>query len=482
MPFNKGSRHSSKTSSVESLPGPSTQKEEIASTEDVAVYLTEEELKDVLRNLPGQDDISKTLVNPLGKFVVHMGTNYNKMLDISKSSADRIPIADLCKAFQDHVSVNESHLKTEIEKSNKELQETLHGQSLSFHMYNPLIRCPTRFSPTPTLLTVGRQVEANKLFPQGRQRSSGDHGGSSPPITEWIYAMNVAQEKLNLSEDEFKERMLLSTTSAAHRMLRNLIQEGDNVGGIYHKLMLMHDNTMKPERAKEELLRFKISRNSTINRGQGHIMELATAAARIFPEGDLRKSYSNSEACLGLIRSLPITSSTIVNTAYNRLISVAAQQGKIALYTDLMAYLNPYHTQINEDIKRNGKIYEPTGNRTQRNFRTEPYFSSRPQHQPLRKLQLHNLNRTPYQNRSDRGPKNKYMNSLYCSLCGQNNHRASEGCYKMRDERGRTVPVVPAQVPCTVCEKKINKKLYHPLKYCFNKTQNLGSQNKTPRI
>jgi len=76
MPFNKGSRHSSKTSSVESLPGPSTQKEEIASTEDVAVYLTEEELKDVLRNLPGQDDISKTLVNPLGKFVVHMGTNY----------------------------------------------------------------------------------------------------------------------------------------------------------------------------------------------------------------------------------------------------------------------------------------------------------------------------------------------------------------------------------------------------------------------
>ena len=80
-------------------------------------------------------------------------------------------------------------------------------------------------------------------------------------------------------------------------------------------------------------------------------MELATAAARIFPEGDLRKSYSNSEACLGLIRSLPNTSSTIVNTAYNRLISVAAQQGKIALYTDLMAYLNPYHTQINEDMK-----------------------------------------------------------------------------------------------------------------------------------
>jgi len=436
MPFNRGSKHSSRATSVESLIEPIPQEDECRRTEDVPIYLTEAEMKDILRTLPGQDDISKTLVNPLGKFVVHMGTNYNKMLDVSKSTADRVPIHDLCKAFQDHVSVNQSLLKSEIEKSNKELQETLHGQSLSFHMYNPLIRCPERFSPTDTILTVARQVEAAKLFPQGRQRFSGEREGSSPPITEWIYAMNIAQEKLNLSEREFKERMLLSTTSAAHRMLRNLIQEGDSVGGIYHKLMLMHDNTMKPERAKEELLRFKISRNSTINRGQGHIMELATAAARIFPEGDLRKSYSNSEACLGLIRSLPITSSTIVNTAYNRLISVAAQQGKVAMYTDLMAYLNPYHSQINEDIKRNGKIYETNGSRTQRNFRSAPYSSSRPQYQPMRRLQMHNLNRTNYQSRPDTGPKNKFMNSLYCSLCGQNNHPASEGCYKMRDELG----------------------------------------------
>ena len=112
MPFNKGSRHSSKPSRVESLSEPDTHKEEVSFTEDVAFYLTEEELKEVLHNLPGQDDISKTLVNPLGKLVVHMGTNYIKMLDISKSTADRVPIADLCKAFQDHVSVNESKLKT----------------------------------------------------------------------------------------------------------------------------------------------------------------------------------------------------------------------------------------------------------------------------------------------------------------------------------------------------------------------------------
>ena len=477
---NKGSKHSSRATSVESI-NTMGHEDSTKTTEDIPIYLTQEELNDVLQHLPGQDNISQTLRDPLGKFIVHMGVSYNQILDHNKSPADRIQIPDLCQAFQDHVTINQSTLKQEIAKSNKELQEVLNAQDLSFHMYNPIMSCPTKFSPTDTLLTVARQVEAGKLFPQGRQRFTGEKEGISPPIGEWIYAMNTAQEKLNLSEREFKERMLLSTTASAHKLLRNLIQEGDTIPGMYHKLMLVHDHTMKPEKAKEELLNFKVSRRSNITRAQSHIMELATAAARIFPEGDVRKAYSNSEGCLGLIRSLPTTSAAIVNTAYNRLISIAAKQGKVATYTDLMAYLNPYHDQINDDIQKNGKIYEPNGNRMYRNFRQEPYPRRRFQQQTDRKLQIHSLNRTPYNNRPDSGPKNKYMNSLYCSLCGNNNHRASEGCYAMKNDAGRVVPVTPAQIPCSICEKKINKKLYHPIKFCFNRNKPQGFQNNKHR-
>ncbi len=57
----------------------------------------------------------------------------------------------------------------------------------------------------------------------------------------------------------------------------------------------------------------------------------------------------------------------------------------------------------------------------------------------------------------------------YCSLCGQSSHTAAQGCYRMKDEKGRAVMITPGQIPCNICEKKINKKLYHPLRYCFNK-------------
>jgi len=37
-------------------------------------------------------------------------------------------------------------------------------------MYNPIMTCLSKFSPTDTLLVVAHQVEAGKLFPQGWQR------------------------------------------------------------------------------------------------------------------------------------------------------------------------------------------------------------------------------------------------------------------------------------------------------------------------
>ena len=63
------------------------------------------------------------------------------------------------------------------------------------------------------------------------------------------------------------------------------------------------------------------------------------------------------------------------------------------------------------------------------------------------------------------------MNSLYCSLCGNNNHPTSEGHYAMKNDAGRVVPVTPAKILCSICEKKINKKLYHPIKFCFNRNK-----------
>ena len=71
--------------------------------------------------------------------------------------------------------------------------------------------------------TPQKVIDATRLFPQHKQKFSGD---GNPPIAEFIYLVNSAQSRLKLSENEFKQRLLLCTTGNAHKLLRNLVTEG----------------------------------------------------------------------------------------------------------------------------------------------------------------------------------------------------------------------------------------------------------------
>jgi len=483
MPFStKSSRNSSKHTSMESIPDHLSQENQ--SQEDVRIYLTTSEMQDLLNKASENDDLTATLQNPLGKLLIQMQNSHNKWIDSGKVDGEKISVSDLSKAFQENLSITQRNLKTAMEKSASTVKDELYKRDLLYHTHNPLIKCPDKFASHPTLTSISRQIESNKLFPQGRQKFS---GGSNPPITEWIYSMNGGQAKLNLSEEEFKDKLLSSTTGEVHSLIRSLIQEEDSIGGIYHKLLTMYDFTIKPDKAKTELLNYKIPRSSTLHKGQCRIIELSSAAARIFPEGNMRKQFSNIEACTALIRALPYASSTIVNNAYSKMLTVAAENGTTPLFTDLISLINPYHESINDDIKRNGKVYLLPSLRPYRHLRDHPYQAGKfISSSGRRTLQTNSLDQQPYGSQPRTNQQNKFLNTLYCSLCGKNTHRASDSCYAMRDDSGRVVNVTPSQVPCTICEKKMNKKLYHPLKFCFNRlkaqaTSNIATKNLTQK-
>ena len=369
MPFStKSSRNSSKHTSMESIPDNLSQDNQ-TQEEDVKIYLTVTEMQELFNKSTGNDNISETLKNPLGKFMIQMQNSHNKLIEAGKVDGEKISIADLSKAFQENLSITNENLKTAMEKSAATVKDDLYKRDLLYHTHNPLIKCPDKFSPHPTLTSISRQIESNKLFPQGRQKFS---GGSNPPITEWIYSMNAGQIKLNLSEEEFKDKLLQATTGEVHSLIRSLIQEEDSIGGIYHKLLTMYDFTIKPEKAKTELLNYKIPRSSNLHKGQCRIIELSSAAARIFPEGNMRKQFSNIEACTALIRALPHASSTLVNNAYSKMLTVTAENGTTPLFTDLISFINPYHESINDDIRRNGKVYLLPSVIPYRNFRDTP--------------------------------------------------------------------------------------------------------------
>ena len=196
MPFStKSSRNSSKHTSMESIPDNLSQDNK-TQEEDVKIYLTVTEMQELFNKSTGNDNITETLKNPLGKFMIQMQNSHNKWIEAGKVDGEKISIADLSKAFQKNLSITQENLKTAMEKSAATVKDDLYKRDLLYHTHNPLIKCPDKFSPHPTLTSISRQIESNKLFPQGRQKFS---GGSNPPITEWIYSMNAGQIKLKLS-------------------------------------------------------------------------------------------------------------------------------------------------------------------------------------------------------------------------------------------------------------------------------------------
>ena len=206
---------------------------------------------------------------------------------------------------------------------------------------------------------------------------------------------------------------------------------------------------------------------------QAKILELAAASACIFPEGPLRKAYSNSEACTALIRSLSPKSSTLVASQYNVMIAKQPDGSHSPLFTEIILYLNPYRAQIDADITENGVSTDAFANRTKlqaplRSFRADtnmaPRYNNRFQtyrnYRFTDNLQVNNINTNPngyqprYQQRPSTSrdvPRNKYVNTMYCSLCSWTSHTAAMGCYKIKDNSGKSILISPSQIPCNIC-------------------------------
>ena len=133
-----------------------------------------------------------------------MQNSHNKWIDSGKVHGEKISVANLSKAFQENLSITWKNLKAAMKKSATTVKDELYKRDLLYHTHNPLIKCPDTFSPHPNITSISRQIESNKLFPQKRQKFSGN---SNPLITKCIYSIYVDQTKLKLSEEEFKNKL-----------------------------------------------------------------------------------------------------------------------------------------------------------------------------------------------------------------------------------------------------------------------------------
>ena len=417
-------------------------------------------------------------------------------------------IEEFIKNYQNLQITEKESWKNELidtfQKEMKTHQNRQLSNELNFHSLNPSIQCPDRFSETPTLQSFERKTNFFKLLPFGRNKFSGKH--DSPPITEFLLNLNHLQDTYNLSRDEFSQCLLFSTTKNAFEIVSNGLKQAEPISAIYARLMLMFNDQMSPHDAKQKLMAYIAYRDDDFMTITSYILKLATSASRLCADPASRNSILNTEACHALIQSLPHSSQSLANTQFNVL---ASRNMSVPTYTDFCLFLQPHRSSIELDLKRNGAhrqnkyniaytnkqpfnnykktiydITQRTPNYSSYNKNHSPMTSSsyRPKSYQTSQNPNYNRKRNQKQNYTSfnrKEPSNMYFNRLFCSLCGGRDHRASDVCYKMKDENGKIVKTTPVQNACSICERKNNIRLFHAEKFCFNKKQN--NQRYQPR-
>jgi len=470
--------------------------------------------------------LSTAQSHPMGRILLSLLKDSTNLAEKAKLNKMECELNELCTNFYDSLRLEKAKMQKQRRQVIADIETSMIEKELNSHMLNLDINPPNNFSPTPTLLSARQRADAMKLFPCNGNKFTGspNHGFD---ITEYLSMVRLAQEQCGLSEKEFKEMLLCSTTGKAHAILAEWIGSGDSVAAIFHNFLIHFDKRGTPEESKQQLLTYKAPKNLNLAKVEAQISSMANRAATLLPPGDSRQQYRNLEIIQTLIRCLPITSSSLVQTKFNEL---SARLGRAATYIELSRALNLHRHVIDNDIRSHGvdpfrgrrttpntvvrqkrhtvytvvpqappqtmqqkrpesfrRIQNPTS-RIQPNFRA----SSTPRQVNLINRPMRPMNRNgrpglrqpfrrngPPAGRSNQGPRYRardndrqfrqplpLSNNNYCSLCGKRDHTASSNCPNMVNDSGAVIKIHPTHGTCSACPAKVRPRLNHPPAVC----------------
>jgi len=290
--------------------------------------------------------------HPLGRILWGLLQDNVKIAGKTNLNAMETNGAELCRNFYNAMMLDKNKMNRKIWQATADIEANMIHKELNSHIINQNVEPPTNFSPVPTLLTPRQRVECLKLFPSGSQKFSGQNRDGSMDILEYLSIIKAAQAQCNLSESEFKEMLLASTTGKAHVLIAAWINLEEDPASIFHNLLLHYDKRETPEEARMKLYTYKAPKYSNLNEVEAHIMHLARRAVDNLPQGPSRKAAYQMEFIQGLVRSLPPHSAMEIQSINNNL---SARLGRAATAVEISRALNAIKHSIDMDIKNNGQ-------------------------------------------------------------------------------------------------------------------------------
>ena len=375
------------------------------------------------------------------------------------------------------------------------------------HMFYSAVPPPKEFPEEKKLLKPQDLVEAYKLFPKGNGKFTGEKN-SPLTVNEFLKTMNEIQEFMELTEEEFKKRLLGSTSGRAHELLTHWIDQKSTVAKIYYQLHLNFNKQDTPYAAKQKLSNFKAYKNKGSAETEATIAQLALKAVQTIPYGPGRDNYYDHLCASTYIDSLPKETAKFVRRRYNDL---AVRLNRQPTFSELSQSLDIHRMELDDEISKNG--VQPKGKDKDKETGSKPKYDKKNKFvnvvqtaketeekkekkdeggkdKPAFKKKFYPKNNNKKDNKQEgkkpkhdkkeqkeqreqqnghhvkiqmAAPQRKpFKSDKYCALCGNNTHNASDGCFKMRDAQGNILEVTPCYGDCTLC----NRGLKHPEELC----------------
>ena len=434
-----------------------------------------------------------TQSHPQGAALLRMIIDLTNLAKKSGYKAMTTNVDDFCTSFHNSVRLERNRTSDMIDNSNHDVEMSILNKELNSHKINASIEPPDNFSPVPVITSAQKNIEILKLFPR-HAKFSGSTKDGGMGVVEFLRSLISAQKQCGLSEEEFLERLLASSTGQAHDLILEWKTNGMDSHSIFHNLLLNYDKRLTAEEARNQLIGYKTPKGGNLASTEAHIVKLIGRAATALPTGPSRNAYYNLEGCNALIRALPPYSSQTAGNLYN---SYTAKLGRACTLLELSQGLNLHRSSIDKDIKENGaSIIRPSkftknsafkntkyaaysvganGNNPPPKTRTLPKRKMEKSYTPRPKTIFPRPQNTGqpinYGNGQPRGFKNfrpKVQNSASidkCTMCGHRNHD-SANCGNIRDNSGKVLKMIPTYAVCGKCPNFITPRLHHPEHLC----------------
>lgn len=444
-----------------------------------------------------------TASHPLGNILLKMVQDQLNIARRTNCKDMETNVNDLCSAFHSAIRTERANVNNKVRDTVSQVEENLMNKELNSHSINASVIPPKYYNPTPVITSPQKLTEIMRIFPKAARFSGNMQRDGQMSVVEFLNTLTAAQNQCNLSEPEFIDRILAATTGLAHDLVFDWKINGDSASTIYHSLVVNFDNRMSADEARTRLQNFTVSKNSTLAKAESTIQLLVARASTLLPPGDSRKAYKDMEGCMALIRALPPYSSLTANNMYQ---SYTTRLQRACTMQELFRGLDQFRGVIDKDIKTNGaqpmggykRIAQKSSTGNYSSFNTflnttdrgkdnigDRYRRTIPPPPLMARARQDEVSYTPRpqvrrfgaqirpqrplnQNRGSNSnlPRNSRANfdKKSCSLCGKN-HDATE-CRNIRDDKGKTLDILPTYGTCGKCPEYVKPRLHHPEAVC----------------